>query len=126
MRIWSFDREAALGRLHDWAARIGQRDDVLAVVLFGSMARGDATAASDADVLVLLRGSDLDFMERAVRMKPIGLVPAGVELFPYTLAEAECALREQSGVVPVALTEGHVLFEQPGALAALGARAQRS
>ena len=32
------------------------RDDVIAVYLFGSVARGTATAASDVDVAVLLRG----------------------------------------------------------------------
>lgn len=82
---------------------------VLAVVLFGSLARGEATAASDADVLIVLRDSGEEFLERIVRYKPVGL-GISVEVFPYTLDEARGALRDGRGVIGVALSEGRVLF----------------
>lgn len=98
-----------LARLADWAGRIGEDPGVLAVVLFGSLARGDATAASDADVLIILRDSPVDFVERLVQYKPVGL-GVSVEVFPYTLEEARRALSEQWGVVGVALKEGKMLL----------------
>ncbi len=97
-----------MARLEDWAGRLGQDPNVLAVVLFGSLARGDATAASDADVLVLLRDSSASFSGRLVQYKPVGL-GVSVEVFPYTLEEARQALSERWGVVGVALEEGKML-----------------
>jgi hypothetical protein len=86
------------------------------VVLFGSYARGDSTAASDADLLIVLRDSPLRFDERIPLYHPTGL-GVSVEVFPYTLAEARQSLREGWGVVPVALKEGLTLYsatEEPG------------
>ncbi|MEW6638552.1 MAG: nucleotidyltransferase domain-containing protein [Actinomycetota bacterium] len=117
-RVWRLDRDAVLARLTDWAGRLGEDPNVLAVVLFGSLARGDATAASDADVLIMLRESPEDFGERLVRFKPVGL-GVSVEVFPYTLEETQRALSEGWGVVGVALKEGKVLFGRENELEGL-------
>lgn len=112
VRVWRIDREAILERLARWARDLGQRDEnVLAVVLFGSLARGDYTAASDADVLVILRDSPLRFDERIPTFIP-SYVGIGVDVFPYTLEEVKRALAEGWGVARVALTEGMVLFQR--------------
>lgn len=111
VRVWWIDREAVLARLRRWAAELGSDPQVLAVVLFGSLARGDHTAASDADVLVLLRESEEDFRHRIPRFLPLGL-GVGVDVFSYTRAEARRAATEGWGVVRVALREGQVLFER--------------
>ncbi len=84
---------------------------MMAVVLFGSLARGDHTAARYADVLILLRNSTQPFEDRIARFLPTG-VGIGVDVFPYTLAEAERALVEGWGPLQVALEEGLVLFER--------------
>ncbi len=118
VRVWKRDTRTVLSRLQTWAERLGKDPAILAVVLFGSMARGEATAASDADVLILLRGSAEEFGERMVRYKPIGL-GVSVEAFPYTLDEAREALRDGCGVVGVALREGRVLFPQGRGLEAV-------
>lgn len=109
VRVWRLDRETVLARLEGWSGRLAEDPNVLAVVLFGSLARGDATAASDADVLILLRDSSASFTERLVQYKPVGL-GVSVEVFPYTLEEARRASREGWGVVGVALEEGKMLF----------------
>lgn len=111
VRVWKTDPERVIAALLAWAETMARDPDVIAVVLFGSYTRGDATAMSDADVLVLLRGSDLSFEERSVRYKPIGLgVP--VDVFAYTLAEARDALAQGWGVVAPALREGRVLWQR--------------
>lgn len=109
VRVWKRDHGAVLSRLQSWAERLAEDPAVLAVVLFGSLARGEATAASDADVLIVLRDSGEEFLERIVRYKPVGL-GISVEVFPYTLDEARGALRDGRGVIGVALSEGRVLF----------------
>ncbi|WP_448383467.1 nucleotidyltransferase domain-containing protein [Desulfosoma sp.] len=56
MRIAFLDRERAIAELRDAARRLLARDPrVLAVGLFGSLARGQALPSSDADVLIVLR-----------------------------------------------------------------------
>lgn len=124
VRIWTLDAPALTRRIAGWAERLGEDDaTVVAVVLFGSLARGDATAASDADVLVLLSRSELAFDERASHLKPTGL-GAPVEIFAYTLAEAERSMREGWGITANALREGRVLFERDGGLEELRALAE--
>jgi len=96
-------------RLTDWAYSLGSDPDILCVVLFGSFARGDCTAASDADVLILLRDSPLDFRERIPLYHP-EYMGVSVDVFPYTLAEAKRSLEEGWGVVIAALKEGRILY----------------
>lgn len=116
LRVWKAEPERWRSELSAWARSLSERSEVLAVVLFGSLAQGRATAMSDADVLIVLRESALPFAERMVVYKPQGL-SIGVEVFPYTLEEARQSWREGWGMVRPALQEGVVLFERPGALA---------
>lgn len=69
--------------MHDlerWAR--GLPDDVLAVILFGSLARGDHTGFSDADLLVVLSRSDKPFLDRIPALLPRG-VEVQVDVFPF-------------------------------------------
>lgn len=114
IRVFRLDRERVRARLEAWARSLGAEDTVLHVVLFGSFARGDCTAASDADVLIILRESALRFQDRIAQYQPSGLgVP--VDVFPYTVAETRRSLDEGWGVVAVALAEGETLYSAPGA-----------
>ncbi|RDI95187.1 nucleotidyltransferase domain-containing protein [Meiothermus sp. QL-1] len=117
VRIFPFDPKARLEELRGAAEALGERPEVLAVVLFGSLAQGQATAMSDADLLVLLESSPLDFSERLLLYRPQGV--RGVEVFPYTLEEAHRGLREGWGMVRPALLSGLPLFERKGAWASL-------
>ena len=114
IRIFRVNRDQVVARLRDWAQSLRGKPEVLAVVLFGSFARGDSTAASDADLLLLLRDSLLRFDERIPLYRPTGL-GVSVDLFPYTLAEARRSLKEGWGVVPAALAEGRTLYSASGA-----------
>ncbi|KPD26428.1 nucleotidyltransferase [Thermus scotoductus] len=117
MRIFTFDPQARRAELEQATARLAERPEVLAVVLFGSLARGEATAMSDADLFVLLESSPLPFPERLVLYRPEGI--RGVEVFPYTWEEAVKGLSEGHGLVHAALKEGIPLFEREGAWARL-------
>lgn len=63
--------------------------DVVAVYLFGSAAEGRAVPGSDADVLILLRGSDVRWLDRPLEFaRYFDDCGVGVEVFCYTVDEA--------------------------------------
>ncbi len=72
-RVFRFDPKARLREVVRAACALGERPEVLAVVLFGSLARGEATAFSDADLLILLRDSS----RKARRLPPGRGAPGG-------------------------------------------------
>lgn len=75
-------------------------DDIVFVVLFGSMARGDFGPRSDFDVLVALsRDSSPRWRDRLGDL--LSLSPGGIDVFPYTLAE----LREMEASAHLTLLE---------------------
>jgi len=111
VRVWKIDGKAILNRLRRWAQELGRDENVLAVVLFGSLARGDHTPASDADLLIILRDSPLRFDERIPAFMPSG-IGIGVDVFPYTLDEVRRGVEEGWGVAGIALKEGIFLFKK--------------
>ena len=91
VRVAWLDRKQALAEVQEAARRLVARDPrVLAVGLFGSLARGDAGAWSDADILVLLREHPLPrwFDRIPEYLEAFADVSLPVDVFPYTYAEA--------------------------------------
>jgi predicted nucleotidyltransferase len=88
-----------------------RRPEVRRIILFGSMARGDAVPGSDVDLLVVLSECDEPFLDRIPRYKPSG-IPIGVDVFPYTEAELNRMLEEGNPFVRHALAEGVTLFQR--------------
>ncbi len=67
--------------------------EVLEVHLFGSLARGNYTGTSDADVLIILNHTpETDPLRRVLTFMPYFDVPCGVDLLVYTRAELQQAL----------------------------------
>ncbi len=90
VRIFWLDREAALRQIHTAATRLVQeRPEVVAVYLFGSLAKDRATPRSDADLLIILRHSPLArWFERGCEYGDyFDEVEIPCELFCYTLDE---------------------------------------
>ena len=107
------DKARADGALQRYADRLAEDPAVLAVILFGSLARGDATGTSDADVVIVLRDSPEPFHSRL----PLYLFPGiglPMDVFPYTLPEAIRSAQEGWGVMRVALREGRWLLDREG------------
>lgn len=115
-RVWKVDAESVRNNLKAWAERLfAARRDVKAVVLFGSLARGDYTASSDADLLIVVESSPLDFKERIPFFKPPWLgVP--VDVFPYTEEECARSLADGWGIARSAFSEGVLLAGEPEVL----------
>lgn len=98
VRIFSLDRERLLQDLRQACERlIRERVEVEEVRLFGSLARGDANAFSDADVLILLNeDTESDPVVRILRYLPFFDLARGVDLLVYTRAELQRALQEEN------------------------------
>jgi len=103
--VFSLDRSQVDTALQALGKTLRQREEVLAVVCFGSWARGEAGVGSDVDVLVVLRESDRPFLEGIDQYRP-ETFPVDLDLFPYTLAE----IRQGQPLARTALQTGTVLW----------------
>src|SRR3990172_1243654 len=112
VKITYFDRAGVRRAAEEFAARLAaEHPEVLRVVLFGSVARGDAVPGSDADFLVIVSHSDREFLERMADYRPDSF-PVGVDVFPYTEDELQKMLDEGNFFLRRALREGVTLFER--------------
>jgi predicted nucleotidyltransferase len=75
------ERKALLDRARRFADDLDTGLDVRAVVVFGSVARGDFHEASDVDVLVVANGLPVRPVER---LAALGLPPSRVEVVAWT------------------------------------------
>jgi predicted nucleotidyltransferase len=91
VRVRFLRREEVLPHLADLARElVALRLDVLEVSLFGSLARGNHGASSDADIYILLRSDPRRFIDRISEfLDHFSDVGVPVEVFPYTLQEME-------------------------------------
>ena len=109
--IW-LDRPAVLEATRKAVRALARRrPEVRLIILFGSMARGDAVPGSDVDLLVVLSESQGKFLDRIPRYKPSG-IPIGVDVFPYTEAELKRMAQEGNPFIRQALAEGVTLFQR--------------
>jgi len=95
--IW-LDRDSAIGELRSAAARLKDTcTEVKEVWLVGSLARGHHTGISDADVLLVLRESRLNHVERLRRYIPFFDSGLGVDILPFTEAELDLLKKRGTG-----------------------------
>lgn len=112
VKITYYDRgrvaEALRQALRDLVTR---NPEVEEVVLFGSFIRGNAVPGSDVDLLLLLRDSSKDFLDRIPQYLPTA-VPGGVDVFPYTRQELNRMVAEGNFFVQRAWKEGRHLTRE--------------
>ncbi len=104
------DRDHVLAQLRRWVdEELASRPEVLEVVLIGSLARGDWSASSDADVVAVIDASEETFRDRSLTYAPRRSVPLSLDLFVYTGGE-----REQWGErFRREVSDGTVLYRRP-------------
>jgi len=109
VRVFKLNNEEIIIKLKSWAESLSHNKDVVGIILFGSLAKKEATPASDADIIILLRDSKERFDDRIPHFLPkkIGLT---VEVFPYTIKEFHSSLKEKWGVAKEALENGILLY----------------
>ncbi len=88
--------EAAIEELRQCANRlVEQGHDVLAVALFGSLARSESTPSSDADILIILANHEAQrWFDRILQYtEPLRMASLSVEPFPFLAREARNMLK---------------------------------
>ncbi len=98
--VFWLDRNLLKSRIRRAARSMSrQHEEVVQVVLFGSVACGRAVPSSDADILVVVRDSDTPFLDRAALFRDyFSDIGVGVDLFVYTRQEVS------GRTIPVAAT----------------------
>jgi uncharacterized protein len=98
------------------AAELARRQpEITGVLLFGSIARGDAVPSSDVDLLIVLRESELPFLDRIPRYTP-AIPPLAVDVLPYTEREFRDLCAEGHRLIAAALAEGEWVVGPPEGL----------
>ena len=81
------------------------------VILFGSMARGDADEYSDID-LIVIKKTDTPFIQRLVEVVAFTSPYIAVDILVYTPEEIKAMMEEENPFIQRALREGKVLYEK--------------
>ena len=84
------------------------------VVLFGSRARGEGRVGSDFDLLVVADSSEPRYRRSAPLYAGLADIPAEVDVVVYTPDEIEAWRNVPESLSQRAMTEGVVLYDQPG------------
>jgi predicted nucleotidyltransferase len=112
VRVFWLNRPQILQRLQKALQDLTTRHhEIEQVVLFGSLARGDAVPGSDADLLLIVHDSPWPFLARSIYYRPAH-VGIGVDVFVYTQAELQAMLAAGNPFVAQALREGVTLFQR--------------
>jgi uncharacterized protein len=91
--------------------RIRQVAQPSKVILFGSYARGEATADSDLDLMVILPGKPDKVAEMIRLRQAVGAVGIGVDVLVFSEQEAERRSQVPGTVLYWAVKEGKVLYD---------------
>jgi predicted nucleotidyltransferase len=97
--VFRLDREGVVARLRERALTLLTTEpDVVEVRLFGSLASGDATPGSDADLFIVVRDGAPPFLDRIPRLaRHFTGVGIGCDIIAYTESERR-ALAERGGM----------------------------
>jgi predicted nucleotidyltransferase len=105
------DRDLVVERLGAWAAdELAARPDVREAILIGSLARGDWSARSDADVVIVVDRATAPGPFRSPAYLPRRSVGVPVDILVYTSEE----VLAWSDRFRAEVSRGIVLYRRPG------------
>lgn len=115
VKVTYFEKERVWKALRALATDLERtRPEIVRAVVFGSLVHDRAVPGSDVDLLLVLDGSDLPFLDRPAKYRPERF-PVGLDVFAYTRDEVDHMLAEGNFFLRRALREGETLFErEPG------------
>jgi hypothetical protein len=105
--VYSTHKPLIWDALNAFVADLSRRPEVMRVVLFGSLSRGEIGVGSDVDLLIVLSHNDRPFLERTMTYRP-ETFPVDLDVFPYTLAE----IRAGQPLAHEALAHGQILWQR--------------
>lgn len=85
------DKKKVIEKLSRLALKAKTKDNnIVKIVLFGSLINNTYTGTSDADLLIVLKESNLRFLDRIPEFAFLFLdAPVAVDIFPYTEGEVQ-------------------------------------
>jgi len=97
-KIISLNKEIVLREIKKIAKKIKKEEkgNILDIIIFGSIAKNNYTGTSDVDIVIILKESDLNFIERIIKYRKYFDLDIGVDLFVYTFSEFEKMKRENN------------------------------
>ncbi len=108
------DAETVVSATEAWVGALRQqRDDVLAVALIGSYARGDWGVGSDLDLVIIIAQSEERFWERG-RDFDLSQFPVPAEALIFTLAEWQARSKNPDRFFNEVANEALWLYARPG------------
>jgi len=109
VKVFWLEQEQLVEEIHKVASEIGEaNENVLKIILFGSLAERRGVPGSDADILIILETDDKLFMDRIAEWSERFSIDFPVEIFPYTKKE----LNKKNPIVQEAVKRGITLFER--------------
>jgi predicted nucleotidyltransferase len=108
VRVFRIDRARTIERLRTRAREVlERRPDVMAIWLFGSLARGNAVPGSDADLYVIVRDSAASPLDRSVDLaRQLSGLGIGCDVIVHTEAEQRDLAARGDAFVRVVEREG--------------------
>ena len=113
VKIKSLNMDKVLRKLKHVARDIIKKDPkVMEISLFGSLAKGNYTGRSDADILIVLKEDSRRFIDRIPRyLSSFLYADVPVDVFPYTEEELK-QLRKENLFIKRILDEKIILINR--------------
>lgn len=107
VRVFWLEQDKLVDEIRKIALKLGKEDEnILKIILFGSLAEKRGVPGSDADILIILERAGEIFMNRCAEWSEKFLLDFPVEVFPY--AEKEL----NNPIVQEAIKKGITLYER--------------
>lgn len=107
VKVFWLEQEQLVEEIYNVAREIGKEDEnILKIILFGSLAERRGVPGSDADILIILERDDKPFMDRIAEWSERFSMDFPVEIFPYTEKELN------NPIAQGAVKRGITLFER--------------
>lgn len=107
VKVFWLDQESLLREIHKVAREVGDKNEnILKIVLFGSLTEKRAVPGSDADILIVLKADTKPFIDRMAEWLEKFAIDFPVETFPYTEEELNNPFASR------AMRTGITLFER--------------
>lgn len=97
VRFFTLNYEAVINELREYAKRAVDKG-ALSVILVGSLARGDYTAFSDADIIVIVGKSEERPIDRIARFMETK-ASIDIDVRVYTLEEIKRMIENESRII---------------------------
>lgn len=83
-----------------------EKENLVDIILFGSLVKGDYTGFSDVDIVIILKNSELNFIKRIQKYLKYFCLDIIVDLFVYTLPEFEKMRKENNYFIKEIIDNG--------------------